>query len=199
VRWTGPVHPTTLALALALAFGNPAEAHKFDHPKSIRLGITPGAVAVAVTYDVDPGDPSRQLRGLFDRDGDLQLGMEEQARLTKYLEDTATLWLKVEVDGLPVTLARRAREVTALELPVGSSKTLGISLVYTASVSAGRLRLRDRDKDARTHVPVVVDLAPGLRLRSANQGEWHPRLRQVHRVMVGPELPLEIDVRPGAT
>ena len=156
---------------------------------------------LAVTYDVDPGDPSRMLRGLFDRDGDLRLDSAEQAKLTKYLEDTATLWLKLELGGDPVVLRRKSRETSPLDLPVGSSQTIGISLVYTASVTGplGRVRLTDRDKDARIEVPVVVDVGPGLSIQSANQGEWHPRLRQIHRVVLDAKLDLSLDVRTSAT
>lgn len=195
------VHLAAAALAAALLGGAalPAGAHQLDHPTLLRMAVRPDAVVVSVTYDVDPGDPSRQLRGLFDRDSDGQLDVGEQAKLLRYLEDTARLWLEVDLGGRPLALVVRSREGSRLGLPAEATSSLGISLVLTASVALAdpaRLRIADRDKDASRHVPLVVDVAPELHPRFASRGEWHPELRQLHRVMLGPDRALELTLVP---
>jgi hypothetical protein len=176
-----------------------AISHQLEHPKSLRLGIRADAVVLSVTYDVDPGEPSRLLRGLFDRDASGQLEPAEQAMVTRYLEDTARLWLVLEADGRPLTWQTRSREGARLDQPAASTGSVGLSLVLTASVAMGaelRLRLADRDRDTRKHVPAVVDVAPGLRLRYASRGEWHTTLRQLHQVRLSPGVDLQLWLVP---
>lgn len=158
-----------------------------------------GGVVLSLTYDVDPGEPSRTLRGLFDRDGSGQLEPPEQAMLLRYLEDTARLWLVLTAAGQPVTWRVRSREGTRLDLPAAATSAVGLSMVLTASVATGaelHLRLADRDRDGRKHVPTVVDVAPGFRLRYASRGEWHPALRQLHQVRLAPGAELELWLVP---
>ena len=170
-----------------------ALGHQLEHPKTLRLGVRDGVVVLSLTYDVDPGEPSRTLRGLFDRDASGQLEPPEQAMIMRYLEDTARLWLVVETGGQPVAWHTRSREGARLDQPAAATGSVGLALVLTASVVVGtelRLRLADRDRDGRKHVPAVVDVGPGLRLRYASRGEWNATLRQLHQVRLSPGVDL---------
>jgi hypothetical protein len=161
------------------------------------VGVTSHRIVLSVTYDVNPGDDARQLRSLFDKDSNGTLDPPERELLLRYLEQTATLFLKVELGGAPVNLVPTERIGYRLELPRDSTETLGISLVYLLDETAKdpiALRIDDRNADAKIDVPVVVDLEPGLRVAFANQGELHPREGQIHRVRLHRDLPLILRV-----
>lgn len=159
-------------------------------------------IVLAVTLDVDAGDDAKMLRGLFDRDADRQLDASEQEKMLDYLEETAFLWLRIEASGKKLSLVRRERQGLRIDLAAESTQNLGLSAVYEAPIPpAERLDLlvADRDKDGAKHVPLIVDLSSGDAVLSATQGEWHPSLRQLHRVRLRAEDPLLLSVRRTTT
>lgn len=176
--------------------GGAAEAHVFEHPKILRVGLQADRLLVSVTYDLNPGRQSLEARGLFDRNQDGTLDPEEQAKLAKFLEDSAMLFLKVKIGGQAIRLERLEASPHQLDRPSGSSESLGINLLYSAPLPADgvELELEDRDRDKQKHVPVVVDLAPTWRVTLASQGELSNATHQIQRVMLAAGAPLRLQV-----
>lgn len=183
-------------LFLAMTSSSAAWAHRFEHPKVIRLGLRADRIVLAVTLDVNPGGEALRTRGLFDRDADGRLDDEEQARLAAYLVKTATLWLKVTIDGAPLDLTRAKVTWHRLDQPADDTTTLGIAMLVEAERATGPLSivLEDRDKDREAHVPVVVDLAPQDRVRLASQGEWDSTARRIDGVRLAKDRPLVLQL-----
>lgn len=170
-------------------------AHQFTHPKTLRLGVRPDRLVLQIQYDVSPGRDARRTRALFDRDSDGALDAGERARLVSYFEDLCRTWLRVELNGAPVAWKRRGASPHRLDRPVEDDTTLGVALLYEAAIPAGEpihLLVRDRTRDRDRHVPLVVDLAPGLRVRWASQGELHPGAGRIRRVSLSEGRPLEL-------
>jgi hypothetical protein len=209
-----------VAVLLAALFGRggAALAHRFEHPKIVEAEVRPDHVVIWWSYDVDPGEASRQLRALFDRDADGRLSPAEQSALTEYLVRTAGLFSELEVDGAPVTPERISTRPSRVELPTEASQSLGVRVELRLPLPDRprvELRWRDRDKDARRHVPLTLRLDPGWRVRLASQGELEPSTRTVRSVRLGPGRGLDLrldrgdarvgvgaegsEVRPGAS
>ena len=173
-------------------------AHQFAHPKAIRLGVKEDRLVIAVSYDVSPGQDALQLRGLFDRDADGSLSLEEQEKLTGYLEQMAMLYFELRIDGERVTPARISRTPFRIDQPASSSDTLGVALLYDAPLPARRsceVSLADQTKARDTHVPLVVDLTEGWEVAFASQGELHPSPFAIHRVRLDRGRPLTLSLR----
>lgn len=175
-----------------------AEAHKFLDPKHLRLGLDEDRLLVSVTYDLEAGDDAKLLRSLFDRDADRRLDDREREKLLDYLEQTALLWLVIEVNGQKQKLERLERRGVRLDLPADAAQNLGLAALYAVPLpeKAARLELHvtDRDKDAAKDVPVIVDLGDGDRVAFSSQGELHPRLRQIHRIRLQPGMDLRLEI-----
>ncbi len=189
------------ALALLFLFAPTiALAHRFEHPKVIRVGVQRDEIVVAYSYDVNPGTEALRTRALFDRDADGRLDAEEQARLQKYLVDTALLWMRVRVQDRPIDLRTSTVTANRLDRPADDTTTLGISALVRVPRPPGALviELEDRDKDARKHVPVVVDFAGEESVALASQGEFDPEARQLRGVRLEPEraLVLRLSAQP---
>lgn len=188
-----------VAVAVAAA-GLAAEAHQFAHPKVLRLGVRADRLLLQVTFDLDPGAPSRTVREVFDRDADGRLDGGEQAKAERFLVESAMLFLKLDVGGAPATLTPLEVIPSNLDRPVGATETVGIAAVFEAPLPrpapGGRVRLvlSDRDKDRAKHVPLVVDLAAGWSVAFASQGELHPGPRRIERVLLAEGAPLVLDL-----
>jgi hypothetical protein len=186
-------------LLAALLSVKPAWAHRFAHPKLLRLGIAKEQIVLSLTFDVNPGEESRFLRRLFDKDSNGKLDEAEQAALLRYLEETATLFLKLRIGGKAVPLVAAERNGSRLGLPRESSDTLGVALLFRAAIPASpellELEVEDRMADAKTDVPLVVDLDPAAVVAFASQGELHPREHQLQRVRLAQDWPFVLRVR----
>lgn len=152
----------------------PARAHCFPHPKKEALLITGHRVRLMIDDQVNPGAPSATLRALFDRNGDGRLDPDEQAQLADYLVASARQFLQITVDGAPLPLAETARTTDRLDDPTGSDALLAVTVVLEARLPAGpaarTVTLSDRVADPAMHVPLVVQLGPGLILDRASAG-----------------------------
>lgn len=196
----------SLALALVLCSASVsavparAEAHRFAHPKNVRLGVQHDRVLLSITYDASPGDESRLLRALYDRDANGMLDEDEQQKLATYLEQNAILWIKLRIDGELAKMVRLEATSHRLTLPSNATESIGISLLYLAPLvapigeSVMEVVLEDRDKDAASYVPTIVDLDDGFDVMFANQGELHPRTNQIQRIKLknGAQLALRL-------
>ncbi len=180
-----------------LIFALPAHAHRFVHPKSLRVGVHADRLLLSITYDVSPGREARQTRAVFDRDSDGQLDAQEQRKLLHYLEQLATRWLEVSIDGRPQALKRTNVQGHQLNLPSSAHQTLGASMLLSAPLPPGSLKLtiKDRDKDKKSHVPAVVDLAPQWQVWMSSQGELHPSARRLRRIRLAPGRALVLHLR----
>lgn len=190
MKW-GRVLLPLVSVGLGLAV---AEGHVFEHPKILRLGVLPDRLLVSITYDLNPGRESMEARGLFDRNQDGILDPEEQVKFARFLEESATLFLEVKIDGQPIKLTRVEASPHLLDRPAGSSETAGIGLLFAVPLKEGpvTIAVRDRDRDKQKHVPVVVDLAPTWSVALASQGELSHVERRIERVMLGPGADLEL-------
>lgn len=177
-----------------------ASAHRFEHPKVIRIGVQPERIVVAFSYDVNPGVEALRTRALFDRDSNGQLDEDERKRLQKYLVDTALLWMRVRVQDRPIDLRTSTVTPNRLDRPADDSTTLGISALLTVPRPAGPLEIvvEDRDKDAKKHVPVIVDFGRDEGVALASQGELDPEARQLRGVRLEPgrTLVLRLSAQP---
>jgi len=190
-----------LVLVFCWLVADAASAHPFEHPKTMQLSVQKDRILIAMGYDVDPGDSARLLRSLFDRDADGRLGPPEHELLARYLERTALMFLFVHVDGQPVPLLRREAHAFRIGADVSNTASMGIQLVYEIALPTGgtrfRARIEDRDKDARKHVPTIVDLGANWLVQFASQGELSLSEKQIRNVRLGPETPLVFELRPG--
>ncbi len=180
----GGVRILCFVVLLAIGSTTAALAHRFAHPKVLRLGVQPARLVIAWSYDVNPGPDALRTRGLFDRDADGRLDAAERQKLQKYLLDTTLLFLRVRIDGAPVDLTGAQVEAHRMDRPADDDSTLGISALVTVPRPPGAFELvvEDRDKDATKHVPVVVDLAVAEPVALASQGELDPAARRIHGV-----------------
>jgi hypothetical protein len=189
----------SVATVAAIAGRAPiAEAHQFEHPKILRVGVQRDKLVVSVTYDVNPGDESRSVRSLFDRDANGKLDDEEQKAIARFLEETAMLWLQISIDGAPVKLEKVSASPNRLNAPRESSDSLGIAILFQAALPAKdalAIAIVDRDKDRQKHVPLTVDLAADWEVMFASQGELYPKARQIQRIGLRAEVPLELRLR----
>ncbi len=185
-------------VAAIVAFVPEAESHQFEHPKILRVGVQRDKLIVSVTYDVNPGDESRSVRSLFDRDANGKLDDDEQKAIARFLEETAMLWLQISIDGAPVKLDKVSTVPNRLNAPRESSDSLGIAILYEAALPAKdalTIAIADRDKDRGKHVPLTVDLAPDWEVVLASQGELFPKVRQIQRIGLRADVPLELRLR----
>jgi hypothetical protein len=173
-------------LVVLLVFGGVtvALAHRFEHPKVLRIGVQAERLVIAWNFDVNPGPDALRTRGLFDRDADGRLDDGERKKLEKYLLDTTLLFLRIRIDGAAVDLTGARVEAHRMDRPAADDSTLGISALVTVPRPAGAFELvvEDRDKDATKHVPVVVDLAVAEPVALASQGELDPAARRIHGI-----------------
>jgi hypothetical protein len=162
------VQPSVILALLTLL-----TAHRFEHPKSIRLGLERDRILIAVNYDVNPGADATQLRSLFDRDSDGALSRGEQDKLTAYLEQMAMLSFRIRLDGREAPPRRLAATPHRIGLPVSAADTLGIALLYEVALSskAVTIEIEDRERDRAKHVPVVVDVDAEWEVHLSSQGE----------------------------
>lgn len=203
MRWFSLV---VLAACLALGPGRPVSAHRFEHPRQLRVGLDEGRLVVSMVFDLDPGEPSRTARQLFDRDADGRVDETERALLEAWMERTALRAFRVRAGARAGELARLELETVRRDghrtgLPSHATETLGLSLLLAAPLPEAPgelwLELEDEEPDRRKHVPLLLDLAPAWSLRFASQGEWHPAPRQLHRVALSAEHPLVLRVGRG--
>lgn len=193
-------HALYLGAAL-LSWTSLVYGHRFEHPRQIRLGMKRDRVVVSMIYDLNPGEPSRTARQLFDRNTDGVIDEGERALLESWMERTALRFFSVSLsrpDGASEqigfeTLRREGHRTT---LPSSATETVGLSLLLSAPLPSGpgpfELRVEDYEADQRTHVPLVLDLEPGLSLDFSSQGEWHPATRQLQRVELSKDRPLRL-------
>ena len=170
----------------------------------MQLGVRKGTVVIAVTYDVNPGDESRQLRAMFDRNADGRLDSGEQTKLQKYLERMAMLFFKMRIGDRSATLIRSGTSAHRVGLPADASQTMGVSLLFTAYLPKhddGELLtigISDRGKDAKKHIPLIVDVGGGWTVALASQGEFHPESRQIQRIRLNKGRSLTLKLRLGS-
>jgi hypothetical protein len=172
-------------------------AHQFTHPKVIRLGVKEDRLLIAVNYDVNPGQDSMQLRGLFDRDADGSLSSEEQDKLTAYLEQMAMLYFDLRIDGAKVKPERISSVPFRIDAPAASPLSLGVALLYSTPLPARGtcdLSVADQTKSRDAHVPVVVDLTEGWEVMFASQGELFRSPFAIHRVRLDRGRPLDLSL-----
>lgn len=186
----------SIVLAGLLLAGS-AEAHRFRHPKVLRLGIRGDKAFLTTTLDVNPGPEALRTRGLFDRDADGRLSADEQDKLESALQNMAWLFLKTRIGGRPAAWALRERVGHRLDKPATDDTTLGIALLHEAPLSGDELvfEFEDRDKDKRDHVPLDVDVAEGWTVVLATQGEWYPEARQLRGIRLDPERTFRLVLR----
>lgn len=175
-----------------------AQAHQFQHPKILRLGVKRDRLILSLSYDINPGEDSKRMRSLFDRDANGALDDAEQQRLARYLEETATLWMKMTIDGEAAKLERVQVVPNRLVAPGESTDSLGIAILYEIPLPKSAtvaIELFDRDKDRMRHVPLTIDLGADWRVAFSSQGELYPKSRQIQRVLLKEDAPLLLRLR----
>ena len=194
---------STFVFLSCFVFSTSSEAHRLKYPKSLTLELRNKKVLLTMTYTVNPGQEASMLRALYDRDADGRLNGEEQERLTEYLEKMATMFLRVSIDGEIARLVQLDSSMQRADFRATSSKAMGMQLRFSAplpEVEKGKtftMSVVDRDKDAKKHVPTVVDVGKNWSVIMADQGEFHPTTRQVLNVKLSEEATLNLEIRRG--
>jgi len=195
----------TSTVALAASLSSPAAiAHNFEHPKIVEIGLHKNELALSIKYDLNPGNEARLVRALFDRNTDGHLDGTEQAKLVRYLERTAMLFIDLQIQSAQAKLIRQSGSAHRVALPVEATQTMGVSVLYIAplpKVAPGELltiQIKDRDKDPAKHVPVTLGYSEGWEVAFASQGELHPAPRQIHRIKLDKHGTFELRVRHGS-
>lgn len=195
-----------LGLSLSPVGLEPAVAHRFEHPRQLRIGLDADRILVSMVFDLDPGEPSRTARQLFDRNTDGQIDEDERALLERWMERTALRFFEVSATGPDAapkvfTFETLRREGHKSDRPSSATETLGLSLLLSAPLPEATselwLQVKDQEPDQRKHVPLLLDLAPGWALRASSQGEWHPATRQLRRVSLSAGRPLCLHISRG--
>lgn len=151
------------AAALLVVLAGAASAHRVAYPKTDRLHLTPQGLELRIEYVVaDPAEATVLVR-LFDRDRSGTLEAGEQAALREHLCKLASTFVRLELDGNALPLARREAEL----LPLGNGQPLAAALTLSAQASlaggAHTLRISDRHKDRAIAVPLRVTTS-GVRI-----------------------------------
>lgn len=157
---------TVAALVGLFCLGGPgenAQAHRVQYPKMDALSISPRSVTLQIEYLIPSAEESGLLYRLFDRDHSGGLDASEQQALREYLCQQAGAFVRLELDGRPLALARTHAALGR----VGAGELLAVSLTLEAAMpmapGAHALRLFDRHKDRAQAVPVRV-ATQGVRL-----------------------------------
>jgi hypothetical protein len=162
------------SLAVAVALAAPALAHELPHPRRDLFRVTPAGLQVELEILVQPGEPARSLRGMFDRDRDGRLQPEERSRCEEYLARTAAQFLAVTADGAKLSFTQSKVRSENLDGPASSTLLAAAVISLEAKWPAGRaperLEIADRHPDREIHVPAVVIVDTALELRGASQG-----------------------------
>lgn len=179
-------------------FASSAFAHQLSHPKTLRIGLMADRLAVSVVFDISPGGDAQQARRLFDANGDKVLDAQERARLVVFLEQTATLFLVVRVEGRPIPLRTVESVSHRADLPTDATEMLGVSMLLVGDLPSTptlRLEIEDRNADASKDVPVVVDVALDLEVLLAAPGELWRKSREIQRIQLDSTRKLRLTVR----
>lgn len=168
-------------------------AHQFEHPKSVRLGLTPNKWVLGVDFDVSPGPEATAIRSRFDRNTDHRLDADEQQRLFNHMRTRSLDTLRVIVENHPVRWTLHTKRSHQLDRSASSDLMLGASWVLTSKISpADRLSVRIVDRSPVV-VPLTVDVPAPWHLELASQGEWHPEFRHLRtHLEPGVELTLKL-------
>jgi hypothetical protein len=158
--------PTLAALSVGalLATTGPAAAGPDVSPKVVELRVSRSRLLVVLDFQPPPGAAAQALRASFDRDRSGSLDRAEQDRLLAYLARQATLPVRVEFDGAPLTLVQVPGSVQGqnTHLPVQSPAQVSVRLELEASLPKGpgdfegrhRLVYRDEPPGKEGRVPL---------------------------------------------
>lgn len=152
-----------------------AHAHGVELPKRDALLIKKDRVSIRVQYVVANNDEARVLLRLFDRDRSSSLDAPERDALRAHLCRQATSFLRLELDGKPLSLIEDHAELGSDLASVDI--ILSAPLIEKQERGRHQLRLFDRHKDRRVVVPVrvtgnevrIVSQLPPLTMLDAGQ------------------------------
>ncbi len=201
VRTNGPARARCLAFLVASA--GAVSAHNLPHPKKDAFTLSANGVRAFVDYEVNPGPDAQAMRELFDRDSNGHLSPPEQELFTAYLVRTATLFLKVTADGVPLVFKQIRVVPDRVNDDVRSSALLAVTVELFAPwpgawphgwfSSGRRVIIEDRSKIRDEDVPAVVRVM-GVNITHTSQGEALPD-GAVGGVHLGEGAGLEIKVQ----
>ncbi|MEE2903968.1 MAG: hypothetical protein VYC39_16700 [Myxococcota bacterium] len=180
-----------------------AEAHRTRFPKLLTIELREASILVTVSYTISSGKEATLLRALYDRDADGRLSGEEQERLTDYIERTAVMFLRMNINGELTRLVQRESNMQRLDSRADSRNAFRVQMRFAVTVpkldrgETFTLSVEDRDKDALRKVPTVVDVGQAWSIVMASQGEYHPTTRQILDVQLDEENRLKLIIRKG--
>ena len=183
-------------LFFALATIPAADAHQLSRPKGDFFFVEPTRVRVLVSYRVSPGPEARNLRRLFDRDGDGLLSPPERRRLRDFLVGTSRQYLSLLVNGSSPELRLLGARVRGAREPVASAAELGVRALFAAPVrwriGENRLLVADRHQDRTIPVVAALWLSPPFEHRFTSLGRHEAGARRVLDVELRPRMTWEV-------
>jgi|GEM_PF-2427644 len=193
-----------VVFVLVLLSSSPsAEAHRTRYPKLLTIELRDASILVTVGYTISTGKEATLLRALYDRDADGRLSGEEQERLTAYIERTAVMFLRMNINGELTRLVQRESNMQRLDSRADSRNAFRVQMRFAVTIPKLKrgetftLSVEDRDKEALRKVPTVVDVGKSWSIVMASQGEYHPTTRQILDVQLDEENRLEMIIRRG--
>lgn len=196
-----------LALVCLLIFGlggATLRAHTNPYPRWDHVTLQGGQIQIEMGWDLDPGQPSQEVRRRYDEDGDGFLSASERVPLHTWMGEAASRWLQIAADGKALTLRRDKVEVRPLDVPVNSNRPLGVVVTVSAPLPSPLTTLSLTDHHPARTFPVMLSLvdnssqtlttyrrAPGLLLSpppptAVSAGRWDPHTRQLTHVALTP-------------
>ena len=180
-----------------------AHAHRNKYPKLLTVELRDASALVTVSYTISSGKEATLLRALYDRDSNGRLDGEEQERLTEYIERTAVMFLRMNINGELTRLVQRESNMQRLDSRADSRNAFRVQMRFALTVpklkrgETFKLSITDRDKDALRQVPTVIDVGQSWSIVMASQGEYHPTTRQILDVQLAEDRNLELVIRRG--
>ena len=198
-----PVIGSIVLASLLSTVGQSADAHRNKYPKLLTIELRDTSALVTVSYTISSGKEATLLRALYDRDADGRLSGEEQERLTEYIERTAVMFLRMNINGELTRLVQRESNMQRLDSRADSRNAFRVQMRFAVTIPKIKrgetfsLSVSDRDKDAMLQVPTVVDVGQSWSIVMASQGEYHPTTRQILDVQLADERDLKMVIRRG--
>ena len=157
-----------LLVALSPFVPSAAVAHRFEHPRHMRVTVARSHIGLRLSFRMDAGGPSLRTRAAFDRDTDGRLTGREQPALQAFLLSKALKGLTIRRDGRLMSFVPSRVTVINGDRDANDGRPLQIIAYFRWPFSTDpkgtevRLGLRS-DATRRKHVPVFVDGGQGWR------------------------------------
>ncbi len=179
---------TPLLLILCIFLSMPALSHTLTTPRMVHVRVSEDRVEVAVAWLIHAGPRAQHLRGRFDRNGDGELSDAEQTQIAQWLQHRVDNALKLELDGVPLSLEVGAMDLELMRDAEADDEGLRFgsraAVLVCPRVGAHELVIRDRPEKMNHSVPLRLDVV-GTVVGATAEGEALPLNQEQPGVLAG--------------